>query len=338
MIIVNNLSKTFSVLKKNPGMSGAIKALFNREYQIKKALDNVSLQIEQGEMVGLVGANGAGKTTLVKILSGIIHPSSGNATVLGFSPWERKNAFRRQIGLLMGQKAQLWWDLPASDCFRLLKEIYSIPDTQFNEMQNELATRLRVTELMNTPVRRLSLGERMKMELIAVLLHKPKVVFLDEPTLGLDITSQKAIRQFLLEYSSSYKPAILITSHYMQDIEELCSRVLIIREGQLVHDGSLETVRTTFGDLKKVSLQITDINSDNQSVKNDIFSLFPNIDEKTFEVKDSKITIKTERSNISSVVTSLMSKFEVHDVTIEDEDIADIIEAIMLKQTTLNNL
>jgi ABC-2 type transport system ATP-binding protein len=332
MIKVENLSKTFTVLKKDPGISGALKALFKREYQTKHALNNVSLQIQPGEMVGLVGANGAGKTTLVKILAGIIHPSSGTATVLNFNPWERKNEFRKQIGLLMGQKAQLWWDLPAADCFTLLKEIYDIPNDVFTAMRDELSRRLDVLDLMQTPVRRLSLGERMKMELIAVLLHQPKVVFLDEPTLGLDITSQKAIRKFLLEYSSLYKPAILITSHYMQDIEELCSRVLIIREGNLVHDGSLQQVRQMFGNFKRIMFHLDDSKLNDSITKDFILSKIPEATINNFSVDSNLITFKVDRSAVTTIVTKIMAMCDVRDVTIEEEDIADIVETIMLKR------
>lgn len=325
MIRTKNVSKTFTVLKKDPGLTGALKALFKREVQIKKALDEVSLHVEGGEIVGLIGSNGAGKTTLVKILAGIIHPDKGEVSVLGYKPWQRKNDFRRQIGLLMGQKAQLWWDLPAIDCFRLLKEIYSVNDSDFNSMLKELTERLSVTSLLQTPVRRLSLGERMKMELIAVLLHRPKVIFLDEPTLGLDITSQKAIRKFLKEYSSDYKPAILITSHYMQDIEELCKRIVIIREGKFIFDGLLSDVRQEFSKTKKISFQL-DSNLDEENLKE--ISFCEGIQK--FSQLDGKLSLTVLRSQVSSIVGSMLKLFDVHDVIIEEEDIADIIESLMI--------
>ncbi len=209
---------------------------------LKKSFNGVSLKVSPGEIVGLVGANGAGKTTLVKILAGIVHPTSGEARVLGHVPWERHNDFRKQIALVMGQKAQLWWDLPAEDCFLLLKEIYRIPEKRYREKLDSLVYSLGVQGQLNTQIRRLSLGERMKMELIATLLHDPKVVFLDEPTIGLDLTAQRAIRDFILKYSQEHQPAVILTSHYMEDIERLCKRIIIMREGEFVYDGPLAKI------------------------------------------------------------------------------------------------
>ena len=237
MIKVENLHKTFKVHKKEPGLKASGKSLFSRKWIEKKALVDVSLSIGEGEILGLVGANGAGKTTLVKILSGIIHPTSGTTHVLGFNPWERHNDFRKQIALIMGQKAQLWWDLPAEDCFLLLREIYQIPKKQYEENLSFLSNTLNISDQMNIQIRRLSLGERMKMELIAALLHNPRVVFLDEPTIGLDLTAQRAIRQFLLNYRQKHRPAMILTSHYMEDIEQLCERIIILRQGSVVYDG-----------------------------------------------------------------------------------------------------
>ena len=231
MIEIEGLSKTFRVHKKAPGLRGSIRALFKREHVEKRAVQEVSFGVAEGEILGLVGSNGAGKTTLVKMLAGIIHPSAGQARVLGFEPWKRANPFRRQIALIMGQKAQLWWDLPAADGFLLLKEIYGVQAADFNETLEELASMLAVEDLLTTQVRRLSLGERMKMELIAALLHRPKVVFLDEPTIGLDLTAQRAVREFLLAYREKHRPAMIITSHYMEDIERLCERIVILRTG-----------------------------------------------------------------------------------------------------------
>lgn len=242
MIEVSNLSKVFKAFRKEPGLMGSLKSLVKRDYREKHALRGVSLKIAPGEIVGLVGANGAGKTTLVKILAGIIHPSAGTARVLGFDPWKRQNDFKRQIALVMGQKAQLWWDLPASDCFILLREIYQIPKPDFDRRLAQLTSALRVGDELKTPIRQLSLGERMKMELIATLLHEPKVVFLDEPTIGLDITAQRAIREFLLDYRRTHKPAMILTSHYMEDIRQMCERMIIIRDGQFVYDGSLAEI------------------------------------------------------------------------------------------------
>lgn len=239
VIAIDHLTKIFRVPQQREGLWNAVRGVFRREYRERTALQAVSAQIEAGEMVGLVGANGAGKTTLMKLLTGIIHPTCGSARVLGYTPHERAIPFRQQIALVMGQKAQLWWDLPASDGLALLRAMYRIPPPVYRERLDALTTQLGVTHLMSTPLRRLSLGERMKMELIAALLHAPKVVFLDEPTIGLDFTSQRTIRQFLRDYRRTHQATMLITSHYMEDIEQLCERLLIIRDGHLVYDGAL---------------------------------------------------------------------------------------------------
>lgn len=331
MITVSDLSKVFRVHRKDPGFWGSARSLIRREFEDKWALKGVSAAIEAGEIVGLIGANGAGKTTLVKILSGIIHPSGGDATVLGFKPWERKNEFRRQIGLLMGQKAQLWWDLPAADSFILLREIYRVDKNDFDRMLTTLSETLRVTKLLNTPVRRLSLGERMKMELIAVLLHRPRVVFLDEPTIGLDITSQKAIRKFLLEYSESYKPAMLITSHYMEDIEELCKRILIIREGALVYDGPLEEVRTSYATHKTVVVRLR------ESVEASVVSAkLLSLGLEEVKSEDEAVRVKTPRDKIPQTINALLQSFNLQDISVEEENIANIIEALMHAQGERN--
>ena len=231
MIQVNNLSKIFKVHKKEAGLRGSIHSLFNRKYIEKKALNSLSLNIEEGEIIGLIGSNGAGKTTLTKILSGIIHPSSGDVKVMGYNPWERHNEYRKRMAVIMGQKAQLWWDLPAMDGFLLLKEIYQIPKKEFYDSVDYLAEYLGVKDQLNIQIRRLSLGERMKVELMAALIHKPKVVFLDEPTIGLDLSAQKAVRQFIKEYRKEHNPTMILTSHYMDDIEELCPRICILTAG-----------------------------------------------------------------------------------------------------------
>src|SRR5665647_3982490 len=222
MIEVKNLRKTFTSHVKEPGLKGSIKSLFKRQFKTKDALKSVSLKIEQGEIIGLIGANGAGKTTLVKILAGIVHPTSGEATVLGFKPWERDNQYRKQMSLIMGQKASVWWDLPALDSFILLKEIYQIPDATYRKNLDFLSDTLMIKDQLKTPVRKLSLGERMKVELMAALLHEPRVIFLDEPTIGLDISAQKAVREFMRNYQREFKPITILTSHYMEDIKELC--------------------------------------------------------------------------------------------------------------------
>ncbi|MBI2933155.1 MAG: ATP-binding cassette domain-containing protein [Planctomycetes bacterium] len=322
MIDVENLGKTFSVHAKEPGLKGSLKALFRRQVVTKPAVRDVRFHVDEGEIVGLVGANGAGKTTLVKMLAGIIYPTAGDARVLGFRPWERDNRFRRQIALIMGQKAQLWWDLPAEDCFLLLKEIYQIPQDRYRAALDELATLLEVRTLLNIQIRRLSLGERMKMELIAALLHRPRVVYLDEPTIGLDLTAQRAIRDFILRYREEHRPAMIVTSHYMEDIERLCRRILILREGELVFDGSLEKVVRTYAEHKVVTAHLARTEN-GAPVSSDV--------ERLGQIElcnDVTIRLRVERARVAEVAAELLRRYPVADIAIEEIDIGTIIERI----------
>lgn len=322
MIEAVKLGKSFKIHKKDPGFWGSVRSLFHRKWELKEALKEVTFEITEGELVGLVGANGAGKTTIVKLLAGIIHPSTGTANVLGFKPWERKNEFRRQIGLLMGQKAQLWWDLTGADCFLLLREIYQLDIKVYKQSLAELVETLGVSSLIDIQVRRLSLGERMKMELIASLLHRPKVLFLDEPTLGLDLTAQRAIRKFLLEYVAQYKPAVLLTSHYMQDIEELCERIIIIRKGSFVYDGKLSAVLSRYAPDKVISLTSKDPISLQQRLKASTYKLDPT---------ETGAQIHVPRTQVNSFLASVLPQIDVDDINIEEEEIGSIIESIMTK-------
>ena len=322
MLEVQGLSKTFTVHKKAPGLVGSLKSLFVREKVHKQAVRDVSFRIDEGEIVGLVGANGAGKTTLVKMLAGIIHPSSGDATVLGHRPWERHNDFRRRIALVMGQKAQLWWDLPAADCFLLLKEIYRIPDDRYRAMLDELVEMLDIGAELNIQIRRLSLGERMKMELIATLLHEPRVVFLDEPTIGLDLTAQRAIRDFVLSYREKYRPAMLLTSHYMEDIEKLCKRILIIREGEIVFDGQLAEVRNAYATHKVVIAHL--------DRENGAFQADPALLAEGAELDETEGTLRwsVPRSDVAHAASRVLEHCCVRDLQIEEMDIGTVIERI----------
>ncbi len=326
MIEVKNLQKTFWVHKKAPGLRASIRSLFRREKTAKEAIKGASFQVEEGEIVGLIGANGAGKTTLVKMLAGIIHPTAGEARVLGHVPWHRSNELRRQIALIMGQKAQLWWDLPAADCFLLLREIYQIPIDEYHENLERLASMLNVESELNIQVRRLSLGERMKMELIAALLHSPRVVFLDEPTIGLDLTAQKAVRDFLLEYRSKYSPAMILTSHYMEDIERLCERIIIIREGELVYDGSLARVVDQYATHKLVTAHLHRADAEVP-----ICGELTNVGE-VVHSKDATIKVRVTRDHVAKAAQILLDHYEVADITIEEAEIGEIIEQIITTQ------
>lgn len=320
MISVQNLTKTFRVHRKEPGLKGSVKALFSRKWSDKVALNNVSINVKPGEIVGIVGANGAGKTTLVKCLAGIIYPSSGEVKVLGFNPTDRRPDFCRQIALIMGQKAQLWWDLPAADCFLLLKEIYQIPHDLFESQLKFLVQELQVEDVLNIQIRRLSLGERMKMELIAALLHRPRVVFLDEPTIGLDITAQRSVRQFLLQYRTQLSPAMLITSHYMDDIEQLCERIVIFKEGAIVYDGALSKLISNYAPCKVVSAQLAEDSAVAPTIPANLGKV----------IASSNIEIKVEvlRERVPQTANFLLQNFPVTDLSIDEQEIGAIIESI----------
>jgi len=322
MIRVEKLSKSFFVHKKQPGLAASIRSLFKRERVEKHAVQDVSFEVGEGEIVGLVGPNGAGKTTLVKMLSGIVHPSSGSVRVLGHEPWKRSNELRRQIALIMGQKASLWWDLPAADCFLLLREIYQIPEEVFDERLESLAKALGVKEELHVQIRRLSLGERMKMELIATLLHAPRVVFLDEPTIGLDLAAQRAIREFLLEYREIHRPAMILTSHYMEDIERLCERILLIQDGRLVFDGPLTEVMQTYARHKILTAHLQDCPEgiclpERETLPGEVLELDAN-----------HVRVRVGRDEVSRAAQQLLSTLPVADISIEETEVGAVIEEI----------
>lgn len=322
MIIVKNLHKTFKVATKEPGLMGSMRGLVNRQYITKTALKDVTMNIAPGEMVGLIGANGAGKTTLVKILAGIIHSSEGVVSVMGHDPWKRDDALRRQMALIMGQKAQLWYDLPALDSYILLKEIYQIPDALYKQQIEFLSDVLQIKEQLKVQVRKLSLGERMKVELMGALLHQPHVIYLDEPTIGLDIMAQKAVRKFLKEYQKEFKPIVLLTSHYMEDIKELCPRIILIKSGELIYDGALQTIQSQFGDKKKVILTLEDKLSDTPVIPEDLGRI---------EVSGNKIALNTSRAQLNGAIEYLLKNFSSQDMSIQDPSIEEVIENYLQK-------
>ena len=251
-IRVNGISKSFKTYNRDPGLKGALKSFFNRQYTQFHALKNINLNVEDGEILGILGENGAGKTTLIKLMVGLLHPTAGNIKVNDYIPWDRKNDFLKMITVVMGQKNQLWWDIPASESFLLNKRIYQIDDTTYNQILNEMVELLDVGDKLHTQVRRLSLGERMKMEIIASLLHKPKIIMLDEPTLGLDVMSQAKIREFVKYYNEQYNATFIITSHYMNDIDSMCKRVFVMNKGQGLYDGNFSSLIKKINPTKKL--------------------------------------------------------------------------------------
>lgn len=318
IVTVERLTKDYVSHKKEPGVAGAIRSLFTREKVVTRAVEDVSFSIEEGELVGFLGPNGAGKTTTLKMLTGILYPTSGQASVLGYVPWERRAPMQRQIALVMGQKMQLWWDLPAMDSFRLLKELYEVDETSFKRRLDYLADALAIEDKLRIQVRKLSLGERMKCELIAALLHSPRVVFLDEPTIGLDVVSQKRIREFLLDINRNDKTTILLTSHYMQDVQALCERVLIIDHGKLLYDDKLSKLGTMHGGSRVLKLQLE------HPVDAADLTGFG----KVTQVDELDIEIEVPRDQTSAVAARVLGSLPIADITIAEPPIEDIITEI----------
>ena len=326
MISVHNLRKTYLRHKKAPGLKGLIKDLISRRYERVEALRGVSFEISPGEFVGYIGPNGAGKTTTMKILSGILYPTDGEVNVLGFIPWERKKEYLRKITFVMGQKNQLWWDLPAYDSFKLLKEIYDIPEAQFEKNLHELTELLGVEYLINYPVRRLSLGERMKMELVASLLHEPEVIFLDEPTIGLDIVSQEKIREFLKIYNREKKATIILTSHYIRDIESVCERIILLHKGYILFHGNKNELIEKFRKYRVINILFKKKIPENLGRYGEVIS-----------VDELKVKIKANSGKVREVIKEISSKFEILAMEIEEVSMEDIIketfEELLSEQT-----
>lgn len=317
---VDNLTKAFRTYKKQPGMAGAVKGLFRRQYEQTVAVNGVSFKVGAGELVGFLGPNGAGKTTTLKMLAGLLHPTGGTAKVLGHTPWERHDDYRRQFALVLGQKNQLWWDLPARESLELNAEIYGIPRDRFERDVAEMTELLGVKDKLNVSVRELSLGERMKMELIASLLHQPKILFLDEPTIGLDVVSQKTVREFIRRLNAERKTTILLTSHYMADIQALCERVVIIDRGRIFFDGRLDEIVDRFADFKLVSIQCE--NADTYPLER--LQHYGEVTEKT----PGRITLKVKRARVIAVCKSLLDDLAVTDIDIQEVLIEDVIRQI----------
>lgn len=314
-IIVENLSKRYQVAVKKPGLKGTLTHFFQRNYREIKAVKNISFRIESGEMVGFLGANGAGKTTTLKMLTGLIYPSEGTITVAGYVPFRRQTQFLTKMSLVMGQKQQLLWDLPALDSLRINGAIYQIPDKIFQQRLEELAQMLEIKDKLTQPVRKLSLGERMKAELLAALLHHPQVLFLDEPTLGLDVNAQATIRTFLKEYNQRYQATILLTSHYMADITALCQRVLLIHQGELIYDGSLEQLVERFAPYREIKVELAHpLSSQELAQYGEIEAL-----------EGPEVRFLVQRDKLTTTLAKILAQLDVIDLNVTDPPIEEII-------------
>ena len=317
IITVDQLSKTYKVPEREGGFGAAVRSFFKRKYKDVKAVERVSFRIEAGEIVGFLGPNGAGKTTTLKMLSGLLHPTGGNAQVLGFTPWELKSDYLRSMTLVMGQRNRLSWDIPAADSFLLNQAIYRIPDDEYKKTYKELDELLELEPLIKKPVRNLSLGERMKCEIAAGLLHRPKVLFLDEPTIGLDITGQARIREFLWEYNQRTGATILLTSHYMADVTALCERILIIHHGQLKYDGGISSLSRRIAPFKLIGVMLAKSNSHN-------LSQYGTPVQNEEDAEKQYIQVKAE--DVTRVTSRLLSDLPIADISIADPPIEDVIE------------
>ncbi len=315
-ITASGLTKIYRTYKKRPGLAGAVRGLFRREYEEVRAADGVSFSIEEGEFVGFLGPNGAGKTTVLKMLSGLLHPTSGEARVLGHVPWRREDALKRQFSLLMGQKNALWWDLPARESLELNRTIYGIGQKRFEEVVGALTEMLDVKDKLDVMVRELSLGERMKLELISALLHAPKVLFLDEPTIGLDVTSQQKVRDFLRDYNKGHGIVTMLTSHYMGDIEALCPRVIIIDHGKIFFDGPLSRVIERYAGHKIIGFTLDGAACD--------LSAFGEIVEKTAHT----VRLRVPRAKATEVCREVLGRFPVTDLNVQEPPIEDVIRQL----------
>jgi ABC-2 type transport system ATP-binding protein len=321
-ISVRHLSKFYEVHQKDPGFVGSLRAFFSRKYETVRAVEDVSFEIREGEIVGFLGPNGAGKTTTLKVLSGLLFPTSGEVSVCGFPSFDRKTEFLRQITLVMGQKNQLIWDLPASESFLVNRAVYEISPSDYLTVMKELTELLDLGPILNKQVRKLSLGERMKCELAAALLHRPRVLFLDEPTIGLDVTMQARVREFLMEYNRRHGATILLTSHYMADVVALCKRVFVIDHGKLVYDGDLESLVEQISPVKYIRIVTR------HPVQADQLTAFGEVR----SVEAFKATLAVPRERTSTVAAQLFQLLPIEDITIEDPDVEEIIGRIFTEK------
>ena len=319
IITVKNLKKVYKTHTRKEGLSNAIKSLFNRKYEYKQALKGISFEIEEGEIVGFIGPNGAGKSTTIKALSGFLYPTSGEVVSLGFTPWKDRVDYVANLGVVLGQKAQLWWDLPAIDTFYLSKDVYGIKERTFKSRLNFMVKLLDLEKGMHTPVRDMSLGERMKCKLVAALLHNPKLVLLDEPSIGLDVIAKDKFRDFIKLVNKKYKTTFIITTHDMQEIERLCKKIIIINNGQIVYDGLLKDIKKKYLSNKFIDVKL--------ETKGEKFKLryCKVVEQNEYEIK---IEVNTTKIKVKEVINSLLSNYDVADILISDPPIETIIQQI----------
>jgi ABC-2 type transport system ATP-binding protein len=316
LIAVEGLSKSFKVAKRSTGLRQAMKALFYREHTIVPALNDISFSIHTGEIVGYIGPNGAGKSTTIKVMSGILVPDQGNCTIMGYTPWKERVPYVKNIGVVFGQRSQLWWDVPVMDSFELLRDIYKVPHQEYKQNVDLLIETLDLKNLVNSPVRQLSLGQRMRCEIAASLLHSPKILFLDEPTIGLDAVSKMAVRQFIKTMNKEKGVTVILTTHDMNDIEALADRVILIGKGSLLYDGKLTKLRSRFGAHKKITVDYRENSTRFEIPGTDLLSWTP---------ERAVMSVNTEQMMVSEAITHLSAKVEIADVSIEAQPIEDII-------------
>ncbi len=320
VIDVRHLTRNYEYYRKEQGLSGSLKGLFRRERLVAQAVKDCSFSIEAGELIGFLGPNGAGKTTTLKVLSGILHPTAGDVRVLGYVPSRRQAEFQRQFAIVIGQKNQLWWDLPARESFLLNKEIYEVPDRLFEQSLAEFAELLDIGHILDVPVRKLSLGQRMKCELAAALIHRPKVLFLDEPTIGLDVVAQQNIRDFIRRYNEEQRTTIILTSHYMEDISRLCRRVIIIDLGRIVYDGQLDDLVRRYARDKLLTLSFPagTVPRADVEVFGDVLSF-----------SDGKAVLRVPRDRVKSAASKILSSdLPVDDILINEIEIDEVVRTI----------